>query len=182
MSIQHFGGTTSYVTPAELMVKSDPFKSTNTFAERTPDMVYLVLRSENANYAGNGRWEFNIDWRSPLKSKKYMIVLESFANNPSYYDFGTRPITIGWNYTSPNTFDTARVPEAPIAVGVGNFIQNNLKYGASFTASAEERLGNVAIQIRNQGGFADGFTPGTFSGETGHAHFILSMYLLPVTD
>lgn len=168
------GGTTTYTTPAELLVKSDPYAAKNPFAERTSDMAYLVLRSSQADRSGV-TYSFNINWVPPLGSKKYMVCLETFANKPSVYDLTDTPYTVGWSYRAANTFDSAEPAEATIAVGAGNTITNALAYGASFTANGGEPLGTVDVVLRDVDG--QRIELGVLESAP---KFILSLYLLPI--
>lgn len=159
------GGETTYITPPELLVKSNPFGNPN--AKLTRDMCRLVLRSDDAAAGGGtGVYTFNVNWQpSFVSGKRYMVQVEAFASSATLDE----PYTISWGVNAINTFDTARLPGGILAVGYGSSVQPQQSIGAVYDAFGSVPLGEVVIYTRNATGAA-----------LATGNFVLSLVFLPI--
>lgn len=166
------GGTTTYITPEQLLVKSNPFGNPN--AKLTRDMTRLVLHSADAVADDSGNYRFNISWAPPLISgKRYMVQVESFAVTSTGDDAAELDAWVlraGFNAT--NTYHSNAKSGAVLAVGFGNSYNGNQNIGAVYDAFGNVPLGAFEIQYRPIA-VPDGDAIGAIS-------FVLSLVFLPV--
>jgi hypothetical protein len=160
------GGETTYITPPELLVKSNPYGNPN--AKLTRDMCRLVLRSSKRNMTASstGAYVFDVNWQPSLvPGKRYMVIVEGFASTATL----AAPYTISWGVNAINTYDIAGLPGAVLTVGRGNVLLLQQPIGAVYDAFGSVPMGEVSIYTRDVTGAPLDVT-----------EFVLSLVFLPV--